>query len=215
MIGYVLWAVLLAGIAVLEGLSVTLRSHQWPSLSDMFRAATRPEFGRWIVFALWLWLGWHLFIRGWSFFLRGHGAGAPAKGLAPGTTVIETLQQIVLPLAVVYGVFMTMLWAGYRTRHSRPRAASLRETAITIAPRRRQFLRYAVVTLVGGYALFVAIIAGYELIAGHAGNGLAGSALVGGAFLTFAVALPAFVAGSLLFGALSARRNRGVSAADA
>jgi hypothetical protein len=27
-------------------------------------------FGRFILFGLWLWLGWHLFIRGWAFFLR-------------------------------------------------------------------------------------------------------------------------------------------------
>jgi hypothetical protein len=26
--------------------------------------------GRVLLFALWLWLGWHLFVRGWSFFLR-------------------------------------------------------------------------------------------------------------------------------------------------
>lgn len=25
---------------------------------------------RFLLFGLWLWLGWHLFIRGWSFFLR-------------------------------------------------------------------------------------------------------------------------------------------------
>ena len=23
------------------------------------------------LFALWLWLGWHIFIRGWHFLLRG------------------------------------------------------------------------------------------------------------------------------------------------
>jgi uncharacterized protein DUF6256/uncharacterized protein DUF6186 len=209
MIGYVLWALLLAGIAVLEGLSVTLRSHQWPSLSDMFRAATRPELGRWLVFALWLWLGWHLFIRGWSFFLRGHGGGAPAKGLAPGTTVIQTLQQIVLPLVLVYGACMAMLAAGYRTRRSRAGAAPLRETAATIARHRREFLRFAVVTLAASYALFVAMVGGYQLIAGHAGSGLAASALTDGAFLTFAVALPVFVAVSLVFAALAARRKVG------
>jgi hypothetical protein len=26
--------------------------------------------GRFILFGFWLWLGWHLFIRGWAFFLR-------------------------------------------------------------------------------------------------------------------------------------------------
>jgi hypothetical protein len=31
----------------------------------------RPWLGRVVLFGLWLWLGWHLFIRGWRFFLRG------------------------------------------------------------------------------------------------------------------------------------------------
>lgn len=43
----------------------------WPTLSDMFRAFMRPVLGRWVLFGLWLWLGWHLFIRGWEFFMRG------------------------------------------------------------------------------------------------------------------------------------------------
>jgi hypothetical protein len=30
----------------------------------------RYPVGRWAVFALWLWFGWHLFVRGWHFFLR-------------------------------------------------------------------------------------------------------------------------------------------------
>jgi hypothetical protein len=30
----------------------------------------RPALGRAILFGLWLWLGWHVFIRGWTFFLR-------------------------------------------------------------------------------------------------------------------------------------------------
>jgi len=26
--------------------------------------------GRWALFALWLWAGWHFFVRGWHFLLR-------------------------------------------------------------------------------------------------------------------------------------------------
>jgi len=40
-------------------------------MSDIFRTIMRPLLGRVVVFGLWLWLGWHLFIRGWRFFLRG------------------------------------------------------------------------------------------------------------------------------------------------
>ena len=42
----------------------------WPTLSDMLRGVTHRAAGRWLVFGLWLWLGWHLFVRGWHFFLR-------------------------------------------------------------------------------------------------------------------------------------------------
>jgi hypothetical protein len=30
----------------------------------------RYPVGRWALFALWLWVGWHIFIRGWHFLLR-------------------------------------------------------------------------------------------------------------------------------------------------
>jgi hypothetical protein len=26
--------------------------------------------GRWFLFGCWIWLGWHFFIRGWTFFLH-------------------------------------------------------------------------------------------------------------------------------------------------
>jgi len=42
----------------------------WPTMSEIFRTAMRPLLGRSIVFGVWLWIGWHLFVRGWSFFLR-------------------------------------------------------------------------------------------------------------------------------------------------
>jgi hypothetical protein len=43
----------------------------WPSMSSMLRAFMEPVGGRIVLFGLWLWIGWHLFIRGWTFFLRG------------------------------------------------------------------------------------------------------------------------------------------------
>ena len=89
------------------------------------------------------------------------------------------------------------------------REISLSNAAIMMKRHRAEFVRYAMYTLVGGYALFVVIMACSQLVAGRSAGGMAGSALVDGAFLTFAVALPAFVAGSLVFGALAARRGRG------
>ena len=42
----------------------------WPTLSQIFHDFMRPLWGRVLLFGIWLWLGWHLFIRGWAFFLR-------------------------------------------------------------------------------------------------------------------------------------------------
>jgi hypothetical protein len=43
----------------------------WRSMSSMLRAFMEPVAGRVVLFGLWLWIGWHLFIRGWTFFLKG------------------------------------------------------------------------------------------------------------------------------------------------
>jgi hypothetical protein len=42
----------------------------WPTLSELLRKVTRTAPGRYILFAAWLWVGWHLFVRGWRFLLR-------------------------------------------------------------------------------------------------------------------------------------------------
>src|SRR6516164_8584045 len=111
MIAPILWAAVFAGMLVLEGLSLTLRSHDWPSISDMFRAATRPVLGRWLLFALWLWIGWHFFIRGWQFFLRGAGARNPGGGGGAGgsKTAGQIMLQVVLPLFALYAILMAVL----------------------------------------------------------------------------------------------------------
>lgn len=77
MIGVVGWAVVIGLLLGWEGLSMTMKAPGWPSSSDMLRAVTRPVLGRWALFGMWLWLGWHLFMRGWTFFLAGPGAGTP------------------------------------------------------------------------------------------------------------------------------------------
>ena len=69
LIGYLAWAVLFGALFVWEGLALA-RVTGVPSLGSVFRVITRYPVGRWALFALWLWTGWHFFIRGWHFLLR-------------------------------------------------------------------------------------------------------------------------------------------------
>jgi TRAP-type C4-dicarboxylate transport system permease small subunit len=199
-IGYALWALLLAGALVLEGLGLTHTGHLWPTVSDLFRSLTRPVLGRWIFFALWLWVGWHLFIRGWEFFLRGDGAQKPSESVAK--TFRATSFQVVLPLLAVFVLFVLIGRSSHRLLASEDEAgitAAAHERA-ELEPARRPaaFLRYALVTLVVAYALFVAVIGGYQLAAGGSASGDFGSAIAYGAFLAFGVALPCFFAIALV-----------------
>jgi hypothetical protein len=202
MVGFVLWAALFAGMVVLEGISLSTRGKDWPSLSDLLRAATRPVFGRWIMLAFWLWLGWHMFIRGWPFFLRGKGAGEPPKGGGGGKSAGALLGQVVLPLVVLYGSVAAMLIAGWRRRRSFVISrSSERQSALAVVDDRGAFLRYAVVTIFASYAVFLGAMAVYQLLIGPEAGGIAGSALTGGAFMAFALELPVFVVLSVLWSA--------------
>jgi hypothetical protein len=63
------WLVIVAALLVWQGIGL-VHGSEWPTLSDFFRSFMTVPLGRFLLFGLWLWLGWHLFIRGWSFFLR-------------------------------------------------------------------------------------------------------------------------------------------------
>jgi hypothetical protein len=63
------WAVLVALFFIWQGLAM-VSGPSFPTISDMLDVVTRSVVGRWVLFAVWLWLGWHLFVRGWQFFLR-------------------------------------------------------------------------------------------------------------------------------------------------
>ena len=63
------WLGIVGALLVWQGIGLT-HGPEWPTLSDFFRSFMTVPFGRFLLFGLWLWLGWHLFIRGWSFFLR-------------------------------------------------------------------------------------------------------------------------------------------------
>jgi hypothetical protein len=193
--GFVVWAVLFAAIMVVEGLGLTLHGHQWPTLSDIFRVALRPEWSRWLLFAIWLWAGWHFFIRGWAFFLRGPGPREPRHTLGGGKTLTQTVQQVIVPLLAFYAALATPVLLAWRARRRGdwPERAHRHAGALATTRAPLRFARYTVFTFTGGYVLFAAAMGGYQLIAGHAAAGIFRAAADQGAVLAFAIALPVFV----------------------
>jgi len=70
MVGIVGWAVIVGLLLAWQGIGLIRAGDGWPTMSDMFRRITRYPPGRVLLFSVWLWIGWHLFVRGWRFFLR-------------------------------------------------------------------------------------------------------------------------------------------------
>jgi Family of unknown function (DUF6186) len=70
MIGLAIWAVLIGSVLAYQGLGLVHNDDRWPAFSDLLRVVMRHAVGRWVLFGLWLWFGWHLFVRGWRFLLR-------------------------------------------------------------------------------------------------------------------------------------------------
>jgi hypothetical protein len=60
-IGRVVWGVLLGALAAWE--IVTFFCESFPTLGDVLQFFLRPRGGRYVLFAGWLWLGWHFLIR--------------------------------------------------------------------------------------------------------------------------------------------------------
>ena len=63
------WLGIVGAFLVWQGIGL-VRGPEWPTMSDFFRSFMAVPLGRFLVFGLWLWLGWHLFLRGWDPFLR-------------------------------------------------------------------------------------------------------------------------------------------------
>jgi hypothetical protein len=59
------WVAIFAALFAWQAVGLT-RGGDWPTMSDMIRAFTRPMAGRIVLFGMWLWLGWHVFVRGWE-----------------------------------------------------------------------------------------------------------------------------------------------------
>lgn len=193
MTGLALWVVTLGLLLALEALALALDSPDWPSLSDIFRAVTRPTLGRWLLFAAWLWLGWHLFIRGWTFFLGGPGARQPKRPTSTGTDL--TTAAIGRLLISFIGLYVGLIWLTVLGRRERARFSKRTPGPLPTVAR---LLRYLATTATFGYLTFIAGIAGYGLVAHKLADRIIGSALRYGAFLAFAIAGPAFLFAGVL-----------------
>jgi hypothetical protein len=201
MLGLVAWAVVIGGFVVVEGVALVRPHDQWPAFSDVMRIVTASNIGRWALFALWLWLGWHLFVRGWQFFLR-----APAQPKAPnaGTgrsaalapvAMEDLLRHDVIPLLFVYVVVLAMLRYCARVLRAQRDDSSRRSGARAYAERGwGPLLRHIVVTSTCGYVLFVVVVGLIYGLVAEVTMEFLRDAVVGGGFLAFVVAVPFFVA---------------------
>lgn len=207
MIGVLGWAVILVLGVALEAVALTSGRDRWPSLSDLAAVVTRSVPGRWVLFAVWLWFGWHLFVRGWRFFLQEspHSDGSAQKlratGLLPAAPpdVWEWLRDDVAPLVFLYGLAIALLVFGVRQLKAASRPAPRSAGGVS------GYVRHLVVTVPASYAGFVGVLGLYDLMTSQGGS-LVKDAIGGGAFL-LAVTIPVFT----LLSALQAAVRKGRS----
>ena len=64
------WLVVLGAVLAWQGLALAY-GPPWPTMSAMLRAFMHPVAGRVVLFGVWLWVGWHLFVQGWTVFQKG------------------------------------------------------------------------------------------------------------------------------------------------
>jgi small-conductance mechanosensitive channel len=205
-IGLTGWAVLLGLCLAWEGVGLVFGHEHWPSMSDLLRTVSRPVVGRWILLALWIWLGWHLFVRGWQPLLRGEQA---PQHPAVTMTFAEIVRQVLTPLLATYVLVLGMIAMTARRarRASRLPRPETREPAGAL----RQVGRILSLLLVG-YAAFFAIVLTYYAVVANESPEFLRAAASGGAFITFAVALPGLLLASAVAW-IAGRRPRGSPAA--
>ncbi len=207
MIGAIGWAVIFGLVLAWQWIALLRPRDGWPTVSDMLDVVTAHPLGRWVLFAAWLWFGWHLFVRGWDFLLRdppekGEGKAGAETGsalVAPaGAGVDEALVHALLLLLLYLSLIALVLRAGRGSRLS-----GTASPAAVARPAPSRLLAYAFTTATCGYGLFLLGITVYGASLG-AEPGFYAEAVAGGGFLTFGAGLPAF----LLLGWIRQRRAR-------
>jgi Family of unknown function (DUF6186) len=198
MIGSTGWIVILTALVAWEALGLMV-GHGWPTLSHITRDVTRLTVGRWILFGAWLWLGWHLFIRGWRLFLRGplHAAVEPSP---IGSGFRDLLAEVlVLGVTLVLSVVGVLRLGTQRAgAEQRPRPVGLGGLVLRV-----------LVVAASCYAVLVGFVGLFVLVAGSDPSHLLRSAAGGGAILAFGLAAPGFVILSFLdAGIAHLRRGR-------
>ena len=117
------------------------------------------------------------------------------------------LRSIVMPLAGTYVLFLTMLVVterpGRKSRTVRGSGSGGLPPAAGEPPGFGTLMRYLLVTIACGYATFLVSVGGYYFLVARQTHRFLEQALSGGAFLAFAVTLPAFA----LFGWLESVRG--------
>lgn len=61
--GVALWAVVVGVFMAYQGFCLVSDDDRWPPITQILRDVIGYPVGRWVLFGLWLWLGWHLFVR--------------------------------------------------------------------------------------------------------------------------------------------------------
>jgi hypothetical protein len=62
-LGYAVYA-LIAALAIAWGAFTYVRQPRFATLDNILARVMRHRVGRWIMWALWAFVGWHLFVRG-------------------------------------------------------------------------------------------------------------------------------------------------------
>jgi hypothetical protein len=198
-IGGIGWAVILTALVAWEAIGLMV-GRGWPTLSHVTREVTRSPVGRWVLFGAWLWLGWHLFIRGWQFFLRGPLSEGPQPSRS-GSGFREMLTE-----ALVLGATLAVALTGLLRRDVRhAERAQRRSRPVGFGALLLRILLVAA----SCYAVLVGFIGLFVLVAGSDPSHLLRGAAGGGAILAFGVVVPGFLVLSLVHAGIARlRRDR-------